>query len=173
VIPSSTYEEAPAHFGPWLRQRTRWFKGWIQTWLVHMRAPLRLARELRVSGFIVFQLVVGGSVLAALVHAVFAARLIWMLAMASFHDATVHVLVGFDAATLLFGYLVSALLAIIGLARRRLLSCAWALLLIPVYWWLLSIAAWRALYQLARDPHRWEKTEHGLARTSRLAENNQ
>ncbi len=33
VIPSTTYEEAPARFGPWLRQRTRWFKGWMQTWL--------------------------------------------------------------------------------------------------------------------------------------------
>src|SRR4051794_9968425 len=35
---------------------------------------------------------------------------------------------------------------------------------------LLSLAAWRALYQLARDPYRWEKTEHGLAKTSRMAE---
>jgi hypothetical protein len=34
---------------------------------------------------------------------------------------------------------------------------------------LLSLAAWRALFQLLRDPYRWEKTEHGLARTSRLA----
>jgi hypothetical protein len=38
----------------------------------------------------------------------------------------------------------------------------------PVYWLLLSLAAWRALYQLLRDPYGWEKTEHGLALTSRL-----
>ena len=50
-----------------------------------------------------------------------------------------------------------------------MLNCAWALLLMPVYWLLLSLAAWRALFQLLRDPYRWEKTEHGLARTSRLA----
>ena len=42
VIPSTTYEEAPARLRPWLRQRTRWFKGWLQTWLVHMRSPVRL-----------------------------------------------------------------------------------------------------------------------------------
>ena len=30
VIPSTTYEEAPARLGPWLRQRTRWFKGWMR-----------------------------------------------------------------------------------------------------------------------------------------------
>jgi hypothetical protein len=45
----------------------------------------------------------------------------------------------------------------------------WVLLLIPIHWLLLSLAAWRALYQLLRDPYRWEKTEHGLAQTSRLA----
>ena len=67
------------------------------------------------------------------------------------------------------GYLISAALGLIGLARRRLLGCAWVLLLMPVYWLLLSLAAWRALFQLLRDPYRWEKTEHGLARTSRLA----
>jgi hypothetical protein len=44
------------------------------------------------------------------------------------------------------------------------------LLLMPLHWLLLSLAAWRALYQLIRDPYRWEKTEHGLAKTSRLAE---
>jgi glycosyltransferase XagB len=66
------------------------------------------------------------------------------------------------------GYFASGALALIGLARRQLLKCAWALMLMPLYWLLLSIAAWRALDQLVRDPYRWEKTEHGLARNSRL-----
>ena len=75
VIASTTYEEAPARLGPWLRQRTRWFKGWMQTWLVHMRAPVRLWRDLGAAGFWTFQLVVGGNVLSALVHPLFAANL--------------------------------------------------------------------------------------------------
>ena len=50
MIDSTTYEEAPAHFGSWLRQRTRWFKGWMQTWLVHMRQPRRLLRDLGPAG---------------------------------------------------------------------------------------------------------------------------
>ena len=169
VSPSTTYEEAPARLGPWLRQRTRWFKGWMQTWLVHIRSPLHLARELGLPGFAVFQLLVGGTVLAALIHVLFATRLVWMLAAMPLDDAMARALLGFDAATLLSGYLISAALGLIGLARRRLLSCAWVLLLMPVYWLLLSLAAWRALFQLLRDPYRWEKTEHGLARTSRLA----
>ena len=169
IIPSTTYEEAPARLGPWLRQRTRWFKGWMQTGLVHMRSPRRLAGELGLAGFAVFQLLVGGTVVAALVHSLFAGALVWELATAWLDGAAVPGLLGFHAATLLAGYLISAALGLIGLARRRLLNCAWALLLMPLYWLLLSLAAWRALFQLVRDPYRWEKTEHGLARTSRLA----
>ena len=65
VLASATYEEAPSQFGPWLRQRTRWYKGWMQTWLVHMRKPWRLVRDLGLAGAIAFQLllacnVVGG-----------------------------------------------------------------------------------------------------------------
>jgi len=168
VIPSTTYEEAPGRLGPWLRQRTRWFKGWMQTWLVHMRSPRRLAGELRMSGFSVFQLLVGGTVVAALVHVLFAARLGWTFATAPQNDSLIDMLLSFDSAMLLSGYSISATLGMIGLARRRLLGCSWALLLMPIYWLLLSLAAWRALFQLLRDPYRWEKTEHGLARTSRL-----
>jgi cellulose synthase/poly-beta-1,6-N-acetylglucosamine synthase-like glycosyltransferase len=169
VIPSTTYEEAPARFGPWLRQRTRWFKGWLQTWLVHMRAPLGLLRELGPAGFAVFQLVVGGTVLAALVHVLFALALAWEFFAAWQSGTPPHLPPALYGTTLLSGYLASAALGLIGLARRRLLGCGWALLLMPLYWLLLSLAAWRALYQLIRDPYRWEKTEHGLARTSRLA----
>ena len=50
VVASSTYEEAPAYIRPWLKQRTRWFKGWMQTWLVHMRRPRQLLRDLGSAG---------------------------------------------------------------------------------------------------------------------------
>src|SRR5690606_17966175 len=72
IVQSSTYEEAPYRLVPWIKQRTRWFKGYLQTWAVHMRAPSRLWIELGPGGFLVFQLVIGGAVLAALVHGVFA-----------------------------------------------------------------------------------------------------
>jgi len=72
-------------------------------------------------------------------------------------------------AGLLSGYTSTMLLDIIGLWRRGLLKQAWVLLLTPLHWLLLSLAAWRALFQLLYDPQRWEKTEHGLAKTSRTA----
>jgi cellulose synthase/poly-beta-1,6-N-acetylglucosamine synthase-like glycosyltransferase len=173
VIASTTYEEAPIRLRPWLGQRTRWFKGWIQTFLVHMRSPRRLARELGWPGFAVFQLLMGGTVLAALVHGLFAARLVWGFATTPLDDELNQLWLTFDATILLFGYGVSALLGFVGLMRRGLPGCAWVLLLMPLYWLLLSLAAWRALFQLLRDPYGWEKTEHGLARTSRLAQRGQ
>ena len=172
MIGSTTYEEAPAHFGPWLRQRTRWFKGWMQTWLVHMRQPVRLLRDLGLPGFITLQLIVGGNVLAALVHPIFTLGLIYFVAFPSIEssetDATPSP-VWLCGMSVIAGYLTSAFLGCLGLMRRGLAATAWILLLTPLHWLVLSLAAWRALYQLIVAPYAWEKTEHGLAKTSRLA----
>jgi hypothetical protein len=141
------------------------FKGWLQTWAVHMREPLRLARDLGALGFATFQLVVGGTVLAALVHPIFLAASIFMLVTQGYTP-----LLSLYGASIAAGYAASIALGLIGLARRGLLSQGFVLVLTPVHWLLLSVAAWRAVAQLLRDPYRWEKTAHGLARTSRSAE---
>jgi cellulose synthase/poly-beta-1,6-N-acetylglucosamine synthase-like glycosyltransferase len=159
TIGATTYEEAPTRLGPWLRQRTRWFKGWMQTWLVHMRAPAKLWRDLGPAGFFGFQLIVGGSAFFALVHPLFLAALI--------DDAFGGTLTRLYFATAVAGYLASAVLGFIGLKRRGLTRIVWVLLLTPLHWLLLSIAAWRALYQLIFAPYAWEKTQHGLAKSSR------
>ena len=175
VIDSTTYEEAPARIGPWLRQRTRWFKGWMQTWLVHMRQPCRLLRDLGPAGFFTFQLIVGGSALAALVHPLFMGALIYSVVSGTpiwrGDSATAAILGAVYGTTVIVGYLASAFLGWLGLLRRGLRSMAGALLLTPLHWLLLSLAAWRALYQLVLAPYAWEKTEHGLAKNSRRAAN--
>jgi cellulose synthase/poly-beta-1,6-N-acetylglucosamine synthase-like glycosyltransferase len=169
VITSTTYEEAPARFMPWLRQRTRWFKGWMKTWLVHMRSPRRLWSDLGGRGFMTFQLVVGGNVLAALVYPMFLVGTLIELAVdvPSQENWTDALVAGLHAASLVLGFLAAAFLGWLGLARRGLGASAWVLVLIPLHWLLLSLAAWRALDQLLRQPYHWEKTDHGLARTSR------
>jgi glycosyltransferase XagB len=175
MIDSATYEEAPAHIGAWLRQRTRWFKGWIQTWLVHMRQLRRLLRDLGLRGFLTFQLIVGGNALAALVHPLFMAGLIYSVAsgapMWRGDNPTDVILASLYGATVVIGYLTSAFLGWLGLSRRGLLSTSWALILTPAHWLLLSLAAWRAVYQLVVAPYAWEKTAHGLAKSSRRAAN--
>jgi cellulose synthase/poly-beta-1,6-N-acetylglucosamine synthase-like glycosyltransferase len=172
MIASSTHEEAPAELGPWLRQRTRWFKGWMQTWTVHMRAPRRLWRELGPQGFIAVQLTVGGNVLAALVHPLFLAGAAVCMAIGytPWNGEQNVVLLSIYLLNLTVGYLGSGVLGYVGLARRGLTGTTWVLLATPLHWLLLSLAAWRAVWQVLTAPHRWEKTEHGRARRSRRAE---
>lgn len=165
VVDSTTREEAPARLGAWLPQRTRWMKGWLQTYIVHMRDPLLLLRQLGWRGFVAFQLLIGGSVLAALVHPIFAALLIadiWIGSLVfpagSFAQSVQQSLV---LATLASGYIASGSLAYIGMRRRGTPPTAWVLFTIPVYWLLLSAAAWRAVWKLITAPHQWEKTAHG------------
>jgi len=171
ALASATYEEAPARFVSWLTQRTRWYKGWMQTWIVHMRRPTRLLRELGPAGAIAFQIFFAANVLAALIHPLFMAGLCYTLFAlpTPWAHTVMENAAPIFAASLLSGYGSTIVLDVIGLRRRRLLGHAWVLILTPLHWLLLSLAAWRALFQLLDDPQRWEKTEHGLAKTSRMA----
>jgi glycosyltransferase XagB len=172
MFPSTTYEEAPAKFGGWLRQHSRWMKGWMQTWSVHMRSPLQFWRDAGARGFFTLNIIVGGNVLTALAHPILIADiLLGTLITLLTGDAPAFLqtqFIGLHAATIIAGYFSTAVVGLIGLSRRNLLRESWVLLLTPLYWIFLSIAAWRALFQLLREPYRWEKTEHGLARTSRI-----
>jgi len=168
VIASTTYEEAPQTFMSWLRQRTRWLKGFVQTWLVHMRAPRRLWRDLGPHGFVAFQVMIGGTVLSALVHPWFyvllATELIggrFLSLPASLFGVPFWSVAWFDLVT---GYLAAMALALLAARRRRLFRLTWHVLLMPFYWLLISAAAYRALWQFATAPFKWEKTEHGFAK---------
>jgi cellulose synthase/poly-beta-1,6-N-acetylglucosamine synthase-like glycosyltransferase len=175
VIASTTYEEAPSQLGPWLRQRTRWFKGWMQTLLVHMREPRRLWRELGIGGAAAFYLILGGTSAAALVQPLVLVWLAaaWIAGAAIVPAAAPLPLIALGwahLAALVTGYATSALLGLVGLKRRRLTRAAWAFVALPLLWLLMSVAAWRAVIQLLFNPQLWEKTQHGRARTSRLGE---
>lgn len=170
---STTHEEAPARFGPWLRQRTRWTKGWMQTWIVHMRSPLRFWRESGTAGFTALNLLIGGNILTALAYPVLLGGALLELFNAAGISSTTSPFSGSLAvlhiSTFAIGGISSIAVNAIGLVRRGLPHHAWVLVLTPLYWTYLSIAAWRALWQLLHDPYRWEKTEHGLALHSRLS----
>lgn len=168
---STTYEEAPALLGAWLKQRTRWMKGWMQTWAVHMRSPRRLWRDLGARGFLALNAAIGGNVLTALIHPFFVAGLIIGIATHEPGPGPGGLLLQgafswLHETAIASGYLVTAMICGVGLARRGQTHSLWVLALIPVYWLLLSAAAWRALHQMMTAPYRWEKTTHGLARSS-------
>lgn len=161
VLPSTTYEEACFSYGSWIKQRTRWLKGWMQTYYVHMRQPLRLLQELGAWRFLGFQAIIGGPILASLAHPVFVGILIWQMPYqslpASLGLTGLWVLSLFN---LVAGYFATMWLGAVSLRLRNLTGFVFTILTIPLYWLLISLAAYRALLQLIYAPFHWEKTPH-------------
>jgi hypothetical protein len=144
-------------------------KGWMQTWGVHMREPRRLWRQAGPRGFLALNIIVGGNVLTALAYPVLvielAAYLLTNVAGSTSGLFFKGSLAALHIATITAGFASTVLIGLMGLARRGRLRSGWVLALTPFYWACLSIAAWRALGELWRDPYRWEKTEHGLTQS--------
>ncbi|OQM73783.1 hypothetical protein BFN67_06925 [Pseudaminobacter manganicus] len=163
TISRPTYEAAPTRFAVWLPQRTRWFKGWGQTWLVHMRNPWQLYTDLGLKSFIVLQALLAGMLISALLHplllATFAIVATQML-MAHPTGYLHSVLFVIDTANIVCGYLSFLLLGWQTLSREERHGFWLTVVLTPFYWAMLSFAGWRAVWQLWREPHHWEKTPH-------------
>lgn len=164
VLPSTTWEEAPPTFRVWKGQRTRWLKGWMQTYLVHMRQPRRLWHELGARRFIGFQVLMGGMILSALVHPWFYLLIafdLWQGRLLGVPDTVFgQWLLGIGIFNLIAGYVSAIALGTVAAARRGRLRLAAHALMMPAYWLAISYAAYRALWQLVAAPYYWEKTEH-------------
>src|SRR5579863_2616902 len=159
IVDSTTYEEASCRAGQWLRQRSRWIKGYMQTLLVHTRRPLHLIRTAGVLGFFGFIFFIGGTVLAGLLNPLFwALYLIWLaLAAASFDPIFPQALLFLCLFNLLAGNGAFTYLIMLAPIRRGWLQLIPFSFTLFGYWVLISIAAYRALWQLIRDPFFWEK----------------
>lgn len=163
LIDTVTFEEANCRALPWVKQRSRWIKGYIMTWAVHMRSPRLLWRQLGPKGFFGFQVLFLGTIaqflLAPLLwsfmllpfgidHPLYAALPlwgIWTLALTFFLSEAANVVIG-----------------ALGLGRTKHgLSLLWVLTL-KVYYPLASLAAYKGLAELATRPFFWDKTTHGL-----------
>lgn len=163
TLASETLEDAPIRWRVWHDQRTRWMKGWLQTYLVHMRDPAALWRDLGPRGFAAFQALFIGMIASAIAHPLFLVllgRAIGLLASGHEPDLWVGVLMMLDLANVLAGALAVVLLALAtvrgpdrGLLLRRLV---W----VYPYWLLISFSAACAFVELYRRPHHWAKTPH-------------
>jgi len=171
VIDSSTDEEACARLKPWVKQRTRWIKGYMQTAIVHTRSPRRLIRQVGAADSIGFLLLIAGTPLTFLL-----APPLW-LGTASWYAFGEPNLPLVDSGVfwtialvdLVVGNAIMIGLNVIGAIRDRGWRAAPFALLNPFYWVLHSVAAWRALWQLIRKPYYWEKTPHGLDPAAKVA----
>lgn len=164
VLASTTWEEAPATRAVWLGQRTRWLKGWMQTYAVHMRAPRRLLRELGLRRFAGFQVLMGGMILSALVHPWFYVLLaldLWQGSLLQMpQSALAQTLLAIGLVNLVAGYVSAIALGVLAAARRGRQGLARHAALMPLYWLFISLSAYRALAELIRAPYYWQKTEH-------------
>jgi cellulose synthase/poly-beta-1,6-N-acetylglucosamine synthase-like glycosyltransferase len=165
VLESTTLEEANSDFVNWVKQRSRWYKGYLQTMLIHTRHPLRLYRQLGSRGFWGFVLFVGGTPTLAILNPVF-----WLMSGVWFAGGHLHVIQHLFPAPLfypalacfVFGNFLAAYLTVLAcrlIGREDLLPAA---LLVPLYWFMMAVAAAKALWQLVATPTFWEKTTHGL-----------
>jgi cellulose synthase/poly-beta-1,6-N-acetylglucosamine synthase-like glycosyltransferase len=169
ILTLPTLEEAPPIFSVWLRQRTRWMKGWMQTTFVHLRSPAGLWRDLGPRGFFVFHMMLTVITLSVLIHPVFMAALAWQIAGVvenGLPSGSQAVIIGLSVFNWTAGYVCYFAMALLVMPTRQLARTLGLLLLLPVYWLLISLAGWRAAWQLVNNPFLWEKTQHGLAKSS-------
>lgn len=166
-LPSSTLEEAPATLPAWMRQRRRWVMGWMQTCMAHARHPLRSLAQMGLPAFGAAIVLSLAPVLAMLGYPFFFLGAIWLVASGAWphpDDLALNAV----AFTVFAAGIVSMLAPPLKALRLRgLTHLAPQVALLPVYYVLVSVAAWWALIDFFQRPFHWHKTQHGLARTSR------
>ncbi|NMA97816.1 MAG: glycosyltransferase, partial [Phyllobacteriaceae bacterium] len=157
---SFTLEDAPDRLRPWLGQRTRWLKGWMQTFMVHNRRPRSLLKDLGLAKFLLFELTILSMLLAPLLHIAFLPMALWLV-LDGFGGVANPT--AWSMACLLMlglGFAVTIFTNIEGLRRTGQRRFQLFQLLLPLYWLLISWAAVRALCEFVRRPFHWFKTPH-------------
>ncbi|TMD23620.1 MAG: glycosyltransferase [Chloroflexi bacterium] len=164
VLDSTTLEESNSDFVNWVKQRSRWYKGYLQTWLVHMRHPRRLWRELGPAGFLGLSVMVGAVPILQIINPLFwGLTVLWFVDRNPFLQSLLPPAIYFPALlSLVLGNFLALYMGLIAIRVARRPYLLVAALLAPAYWVMMSIAAVRALLQLVIAPSFWEKSVHGL-----------
>lgn len=165
VLDSETLEEANSDYINWIRQRSRWYKGYLQTWLVHTRRPLRLWRRIGTISFIRFTLLLLGTpIIACLNLAFWLITVLWFLGQPQFIETVFPPLIYYPA-------LICMVLGNIATITMGLIACREAghddllipCLTVPLYWVMMAVASAKGCWQMITNPSYWEKTFHGLS----------
>ncbi|WP_316670888.1 glycosyltransferase family 2 protein [uncultured Propionibacterium sp.] len=164
VLGSVTLEEANSDAINWVRQRSRWYKGYIQTFLVHVRRPRLLTAQLGprgVAGLVVF--IAGTPLLAAFNGFFWLLTAMWFTsrdpAISALFPPAVYYL---GMACLVLGNLAVLYMGVFTARQMERPDLLGAALLMPLYWALMWLASLKAVIQLVTAPFYWEKTAHGL-----------
>jgi len=168
IVNSTTFEEANNEPFNWIRQRSRWIKGYMQTYLVHMRNPGALIRKVGWKGFLGFNFFIGATPLTFLVYPFLLGIFICYLV---FDLSTIRTLfpdwvLFMSIFNLMVGNILMIYINMMAVFKRRFYELILFAIANPVYWLMHSIAAFKGLYQLIVKPFYWEKTEHGLSKVT-------
>lgn len=164
LVHTVTREEACNRFWPWVRQRSRWLKGYMVTYLVHMRRPLRLFRQLGPRKFLGFQVLFVSALSQFLL-----APVLWSFWLVPFGlPHPMQALVS-DTALLALGALflaVTVLDMLVGIYAISLTQHQRIGHWVPTlmfYFPIGALAAYKAVWEMFGNPFYWDKTSHGHA----------
>jgi cellulose synthase/poly-beta-1,6-N-acetylglucosamine synthase-like glycosyltransferase len=163
LIPTVTFEEANCRAWPWVKQRSRWLKGFLITWLVHMRSPRSLLRDLGLLRFL------GVQTLLLATFAQFAcAPLLWSfwITLAGFQhpvDLTLGASTSAFMAWAFFGSaVINLFISMVAVSRKEHRHLMIYVLSLPLYFPMAALSAYKAIKEMVVEPFYWDKTEHGI-----------
>lgn len=155
VLRLPTWETPPPNLSVWLPQRVRWLKGFMQTWGVHTREPLRLG----LGGLAGLHLTLGAAVASAALQGLFLSWIAASILAAGLQGVTPNLPTP-DLSLAVLGWAVATLGMLIGAARANVQTGPWDMVSAPAYWALLSVAQAHAIWRLISQPFYWDKTPH-------------
>ncbi len=167
ILESTTYEEANSGLINWYNQRSRWIKGYIQTYFVHTRSEHYNTDLNSLKDKVIFHLNVGGKILSMFIN-----PFMWLLTLCYFlfraqiggfiESLFPGPILYIGVFSLLFGNFIYLYYYMIGSMKRGYYGLVKYAFLVPLYWLGMSVASWKALYEVIVKPHYWSKTVHGL-----------
>ena len=162
ILESTTWEQACPSVPYWIKQRSRWVKGYVQTYCIHTRDLLNFHRKLGFWNSLQFHLLIGGTFISQLVNPLYwIMTLLWLFVrpagLDQFFPTSIFAMGSF---CLFVGNFIFVYTSAIACVRRGVGELAKYSLFMPFYWMMMSIAAWKGFLQLFSNPHHWEKTKH-------------
>lgn len=161
ILDTYTYEEATSTIRAWLKQRSRWEKGFLATLIVHLRHPITLYRELGGRKFIYAVTVFFGNFYMPFINPLlWTLTILWLFNIFSFGSLPLYVWLP-AVINLIIGNLVHIAMHFTAALRLKRHDLAPLALFMPLYWLLISAATFVAGWELLTKPYQWNKTAHG------------
>jgi len=159
-----TQEEAIRDIGPWIDQRSRWMKGFMQTWIAHMATPLTPAGWAGIARQITLQITIGMTLLAGFVHVPAILATLTVLGIGKLLGLSINVPAYFIGA-MSMAYFINIMIGAIGIIRAKKPGLLWMVPFMPIYWLFLFLPTLIAIWELGQKPFYWNKTQHGVTTT--------